>query len=165
MCFYFCKGFWFICIFKVNELATYADSSFQERYPKFWEFLKKACTKLLKILVAFQQKHPYSFGDKNVIGPVVEFCLSKITNPEPDVSSYEDVLIQCMLMMKSVLECKEYKPFFTGRVMDDNRISPQDMKKNLSSAVAGLLASLLPSERVVLLCNILIRRYGLSYLD
>lgn len=156
--FIICKCFWFICIVKLNGLAIYADSSFQERHPKFWEFLKKACTKLVKILIAFQQKHPYSFGDQSVIGPVVDFCLSKITNPEPYVSSYEEILIQCMLMMKSVLECKEYKPFLTGRVMDDNRVSLQDMKKKLSSAVASFLASLLPSERVVLLCNILIRR-------
>ncbi|KAL8517224.1 hypothetical protein ACS0TY_015448 [Phlomoides rotata] len=150
-----------VCPVMLNAVQTFLPyySSFQERHPKFWEFLKKACTKLLKILIAFQQKHPYSFGDQSVIGPVVDFCLSKITNPEPDVSSYEEILIQCMLMMKSVLECKEYKPFLTGRVMDDNRVSLQDMKKKLSSAIASFLSSLLPNERVVLLCNILIRRY------
>lgn len=112
----------------------------------------------MKILIAFQQRHPYSFGDQSVIGPVVDFCLNKIINPEPDVLSFEEFLIQCMVMTKSVLECKEYKSFLTGRVMDDNRVSLQDMKKNASSVVAGFLASLLPSERVVLLCNILLRR-------
>ncbi|KAH6769284.1 ARM repeat superfamily protein [Perilla frutescens var. frutescens] len=150
-----------VCPVMLNAIQSFLPyySSFRDKHPKFWDFLKKACTKLMKILIAFQQRHPYSFGDQSVIGPVVDFCLNKITNPEPDVLSFEKFLIQCMLMMKSVLECKEYKPFLTGRVMDDNRLSLQDMKKNVSSAVAGLLTSLLPSERVVLLCNILIRRY------
>ncbi|XP_020553660.1 importin-11 isoform X2 [Sesamum indicum] len=134
-------------------------SSFQEKHSKFWDFLKKACTKLMKILIAIQQRHPYSFGDQSVLWPVVDFCLNKITDPEPDVLSFEEFLIQCMSMMKSVLECREYKPFLTGRVMDDNRVTLQEMKKNVSAAAAGVLASLLPSERVVLLCNILIRRY------
>lgn len=150
-----------VCPVMLNAIQSVLPyySSFQEKYPKFWDFLKKACTKLMKILIAFQQRHPYSFGDQSVVGPVVDFCLNKITNPEPDVLSFEEFLIQCMLMMKSVLECKEYKPFLTGRVMDDNRVSLHDMKKNVTSAVAGFLASLLPNERVVLLCNILIRRY------
>ncbi|XP_051113864.1 uncharacterized protein LOC127239659 [Andrographis paniculata] len=133
--------------------------SFQEKQPKFWSFLKKACTKFMKILIAIQRRHPYSFGDKSVLCPIVDFCLNKITNPEADMSSYEAFLIQCMSMVKSVLECKEYKPIMTGRVMDDNRITIQEMKKSVSSAVAGVLASLLPNERVVLLCNVLIRRY------
>lgn len=134
-------------------------SSFQEKNPKFWDFLKKACTKLMKVLIAIQHRHPYSFGDKSVLWPVVDFCLNKITNPEPDTVLFQDFLIQCMSMVKSILECKDYKPVMTGRVMDDNRMTFQEMKKNVSSTVAGALASLLPSERVVLLCNILIRRY------
>ncbi|XP_042050111.1 importin-11-like isoform X3 [Salvia splendens] len=150
-----------VCPVMLNAIQSFLPyySSFQEKHPKFLEFLKKSCTKLLKISIAFHQRHPYSFGDQNVIRPVVDFCLNKIMNPEPDVLSFEGFLIQCMVMMKSVLECKEYKPFLTGRVMDDNRVSLQDVKKNVSSVVAGFLASLLPSERVVLLCNILIRRY------
>ncbi|XP_022887455.1 importin-11-like [Olea europaea var. sylvestris] len=134
-------------------------SSFREKHPKFWEFLKKACTKLMKILIAIQCRHPYSFGDKNVCGPVIDFCINKITNPEPDMLSFEEFQIQCMSMVKSLLECKEYKPCLTGRVMDDNRITPEQMKKNISTTVSGVLASLLPGERVVLLCNVLIRRY------
>ncbi|KZV49653.1 importin-11 [Dorcoceras hygrometricum] len=134
-------------------------SSFQEKHPKFWDFLKKACTKLMKVLIAIQHRHPYSFGDKSVLWPVVDFCLNTITNPEPDVVSFQDFLIQCMSMMKSILECKDYKPIMAGRVMDDNRMTFQEMKKNVSNAVSDVLASLLPSDRVVLLCNILIRRY------
>ncbi|KAK6120243.1 hypothetical protein DH2020_045934 [Rehmannia glutinosa] len=150
-----------VCPVMLNAIRSFFPyySSFQEKHPKFWDFLKKACTKLMKILIATQQRHPYSFGDQSVLWHVVDFCLNKITNPEPDILSFEEFMIQCMSMMKAVLECKEYKPSFTGRVMGDNRVTLQEMKKNVSSSVAGVLASLLPSDRVVLLCNILIRRY------
>uniref|UniRef100_A0A5B7A9N8 Putative importin-11 isoform X1 n=1 Tax=Davidia involucrata TaxID=16924 RepID=A0A5B7A9N8_DAVIN len=134
-------------------------SSFREQHPKFWDFLKRACTKMMKVLVVIQRRHPYSFGDKCVLPPVMNFCLHKITDPETDLMSFEQFLIQCMSMVKSVLECKEYKPSLTGRVMDESGITLEQMKKNMSSVVAGVLSSLLPSDRVVLLCNILIRRY------
>ncbi|KAI3447803.1 hypothetical protein Pfo_004468 [Paulownia fortunei] len=150
-----------VCPVVLNAIQSFLPyySSFRKKNPKFWDFLKKACTKLMKILIAIQHRHPYSFGDKSVLWSIVDFCLNKITNPEPEILSFEEFLIQCMSMMKSVLECKEYKPILIGRVMDDNRVTLQEMKKSVSSAVAGVLASLLPTERVVLLCNILIRRY------
>ncbi|CAA0836277.1 ARM repeat superfamily protein [Striga hermonthica] len=150
-----------VCPVMLNAIQSFLPyySSFRETHPKFWEFLKKACTKLLKILIATQNRHPYSFGDQSVLWNVVDFCLNKITNPEPDILSFEEFLIQCMSMLKSVLECKEYKPSSTGRVMGENQVTHQEMKKNVSNAVAGVLSSLLPSDRVVLLCNILIKRY------
>ncbi|KAK7339912.1 hypothetical protein VNO77_20599 [Canavalia gladiata] len=134
-------------------------SSFQKQYPKFWDFVKRACTKLMKILVAFQGRHPYSFGDKFVLSSVMDFCLNRITDPEPYLLSYEQFLIQCMVMIKNILECKEYKPSLTGRVMDENGVTLEMMKKNISSAVGGVLTSLLPNERIVHLCNVLITRY------
>ncbi|CAL8989447.1 unnamed protein product [Prunus brigantina] len=134
-------------------------SSFQKGHPKFWDFLKRACTKLMKVLIAIQGRHPYSFSDKCVLPTVVDFCLKKITEPEPDVLSFEQFLIQCMVMVKCVLECKEYKPSLTGRVMDENVVTLEQMKKNISGAVSGVLTSLMTSERIVVLCNILIRRY------
>ncbi|KAL6291861.1 hypothetical protein ACE6H2_000003 [Prunus campanulata] len=134
-------------------------SSFQKGHPKFWDFLKRACTKLMKVLIAIQGRHPYSFSDKCVLPTVVDFCLKKITEPEPDVLSFEQFLIQCMVMVKCVLECKEYKPSLTGRVMDENVVTLEQMKKNISGAVSGVLTSLMTSERMVVLCNILIRRY------
>lgn len=114
--------------------------------------------KLMKVLVAIQGRHPYSFGDKCVLVPVMDFCLIKITDPEPDVISFEHFLIQCMVMVKSILECKDYKPSLTGRVMNDNGITLEQMKKSVSTSVVGILSTLLPSERIVRLCNILIRR-------
>lgn len=134
------------------------DSSFQKGHPKFWDFIKRACTKLMKVLIAIQGRHPYSFSDKSVLPTVVDFCLKKITDPEPDVLLFEQFLIQCMIMIKCVLECKEYKPSVTGRVMDENAVTLEQMKKNISGAVGGVLTSLMTSERIVFLCNILVRR-------
>ena len=37
-------------------------------------------------------------------------------------------------------------------------VSLEQMKKNVSSMVGGVLTSLLPNERIVFLCNVLIRR-------
>lgn len=136
------------------------DSSFQNQHPKVWDFVKRACTKLMKVLVAVQERHPYSFGDKSVLPLVVNFCLSKITEPEPEILSFEQFLIQCMVMVKCILECKEYKPNLTGRVMNENGTSFEDMKNRISSAVVDILTSLMPNERVVILCNVLIRRLG-----
>ncbi|KAM7265594.1 hypothetical protein ACFE04_003277 [Oxalis oulophora] len=133
--------------------------SFRTSYPKFGEFTKKACTKLMKVLVAIQGRHPYSFGDKSVLPHVMDFCLNKITDPEPDLLTFEEFLIQCMVMVKCILQCREYKPSLTGRVMDENGVTLEQMKKNFSSAVGGIVVSLLPNDRIVLLCNILIRRY------
>ncbi|TKY65800.1 Importin-11 protein [Spatholobus suberectus] len=142
----------------IQSLLPYY-SSFQKQYPKFWDFVKRACTKLMKILVAFQGRHPYSFGDKFVLSSVMDFCLNRITDPEPYLLSFEQFLIQCMVMIKNILECKEYKPSLTGRVMDENGVTLDLMKKNISSAVGGILTSLLPTERIVHLCNVLISRY------
>ncbi|GAB4833991.1 hypothetical protein Ancab_032243 [Ancistrocladus abbreviatus] len=134
-------------------------SSFREQYPNFWDFIKRACTKMMKVLVAFQGRHPYSFGNKDVLSPVVNFCLNKITNPEVDILSFEQFLIQCMVMVKCILECKEYKIRLTGRVMGENGMTFEQMKRSISTAVSVLLASLFPNDHVVLLCNVLIRRY------
>uniref|UniRef100_A0A7N0T6K4 Importin N-terminal domain-containing protein n=1 Tax=Kalanchoe fedtschenkoi TaxID=63787 RepID=A0A7N0T6K4_KALFE len=134
-------------------------SLFREHQHELWDFINRACTKLMKVLVAIMGRHPYSFGDKCVLPPVMDFCLNKITNPEPSIIVYEQFLIQCMVMVKNILECKEYKPILTGRVMDENAVTLDQRKKSISNDIGGILASLLPNERIVLLCNVLIRRY------
>lgn len=115
----------------------------------------------MKALVAVQSKHPYSFGDQTVLPAIVDFSLNKITNAEPTVSFFEQFLIQCMVLVKSVLECKEYRPSLTGRVINESEdsLSLEQRKKNISTAVADILKTILPSDHVILLCNILIRRY------
>ncbi|KAL9250471.1 Importin-11-like protein [Drosera capensis] len=114
---------------------------------------------MMKVLVAFQARHPYSFSDEGVLPPILDFCINKIINPEAGIISYEHFCIQCMIMVKSVLECKEYQRSLTGHVVDETAITLEQAKKNISAAVSALLASLFPNDRVILLCNILIRRY------
>ncbi|KAK9124553.1 hypothetical protein Sjap_014155 [Stephania japonica] len=133
-------------------------SSLKELHPKFWDFTKRACTKILKVLVTVQKSHPYSFGDKCVLPPVVDFCLNRIISPEPEITTFEQFLIHCMVMVKTVLECKEYKNI-TGRAINENGVTKEQVKKTISGVVGDMLKSLMPVERVVLLCNILIRRY------
>ncbi|CAI0413047.1 unnamed protein product [Linum tenue] len=142
----------------IQSLLPYY-SSFLKGRGNFLDFVKRACTKLMKVLVMIQNRHPYTFSDKSVLPPVLDFCLNKITEPDPELLSFEQFLIQCMVMVKRVLECKEYKPSLTGRVMDESVITLEQTKKNMSNVVGGVLTSLLPNERIVLLCNVLIRRY------
>lgn len=113
----------------------------------------------MKILVTIQKCHPYSFGDKCVLPLVIDFTLNTITDPGPELMSFEEYIIQCMSMVKTILECKEYKLNLTGRVMGENGVTFEKIKESMSSHVAGVISSLLPSDRVVILCNILIRRY------
>ncbi|PIA28651.1 hypothetical protein AQUCO_06800076v1 [Aquilegia coerulea] len=150
-----------VCPMFLNAIQSFLPYylSFQQRHQKFWDFTKRACTKLMKVIVSVHDRHPYSFGDNCVIMPVMEFCFNRITNPEPEIISFEEFVIQCMIMVKSILECKEYKPSLTGRVMNEKEVSMEQMKKNISTVVRDTLRSLLPDERVVLLCNILIRRF------
>nr|XP_009380704.1 PREDICTED: importin-11 isoform X1 [Musa acuminata subsp. malaccensis] len=152
-----------VCPVLLNAIQSFLPyySLFQERQVRLWDFTKRTCTKLMKALVAVQSKHPYSFGDQAILPAIVDFSLNKITNAEPTVSFFEQFLIQCMVLVKSVLECKEYRPSLTGRVINESEgsLSLEQRKKNISTAVAGILKTILPSDHVILLCNILIRRY------
>jgi hypothetical protein len=97
-----------------------------------------------------------------VLPTIVDFCLNIITNPDQAVPVFEELLIECMVLVKSVLECKEYRQTLTGRVVDQNggTLTLEDQKKTISAAVNDMMKTVLPNDRVVLLCNILIRRYS-----
>lgn len=155
----------YLHLLKLLIILNSADSSFLEGQIMLRDFSKRACTKLMKVLVALQSKHPYSFGDQTVLPAVLDFCLNKITNPEPTVASFEQFLIQCMVLIKSILECKEYKPTLTGRVIDGSveSLSLEQRKKSIAMAVGDILNTVLPSECITLLCNILIRRWLLYW--
>lgn len=155
---------WFVVEIFLEYLACHSlclcalGISFREGQPEFWNFTKRACIKLMKVLAAFQSRHPYSFGDDTVLPAILDFCLNKIINPEQAVPSFDEFLIRCMVLIKSILECKEYKPSLTGRVINESGDSLERRKRRISTAVVDMLAAVLPNERVVLLCNILIRR-------
>lgn len=134
-------------------------SAFQQGHNNFHTFTERACLKLMKVLIAIQSPHPYSFSSQYVLPPILEFCYKKITDPEAYVTSFERFLIQCMILFKSVLECKEYKSSNTGRVVGDTVITLEQTKNNIAREAEDILKSLMVNERVVLLCNVLIRRY------
>ncbi|KAL4189780.1 hypothetical protein AMTRI_Chr08g167070 [Amborella trichopoda] len=134
-------------------------SSFQESSQEFFDFTKRACSKLIKVLVSIQGTHPYSFGDRSVLAPVLDFCLNKITNPEPHILSFTVFLIQCMVLVKSILECKDYRQKLVGHVINENVITLEHARKSIVKAVEEVISSVMPAERIILLCNILIRRY------
>lgn len=142
------------------------DPAFRERQLQLCDFTKRSCSKLVKTLVVLQARHPYSFGDQTVLPAIIDFSLNMITNPDATIVSFEQFLIQCMVLVKSILECKEYKPSLTGRVINESAasLSLEQRKKNISTAVSDMIKTILPSDRVILLCNVLIRRYSTGLL-
>uniref|UniRef100_A0A0E0LQ50 Importin N-terminal domain-containing protein n=1 Tax=Oryza punctata TaxID=4537 RepID=A0A0E0LQ50_ORYPU len=136
----------------IQSLLPYY-SSYKDKQAKLWDFAKRACTKLMKVLVTLQGRHPYSFVNQAVLPAIVDFCLNMITNPEQGGASFEEFLIQSM--------CKEYKPSPTGRVINESSqpLSLEQRKKNFGAVASDMLKIVLPGDRVMLLCNILIRRY------
>ncbi|KAG0500826.1 hypothetical protein HPP92_000898 [Vanilla planifolia] len=148
-----------VCPMLLNVIQSFLlyYSSFMEGQPKFWDFTKRVCIKLMKVLVAFQSRHPYSFGDENVLPVILDFCLNKIINPEQELAPFDEFRIQCMVLIKSILECKEYKPSPTGRVINGSEDSLENRKKGISTAVVDMIKAVFPSERVILLCNIFVQ--------
>ncbi|KAH7677914.1 Importin-beta N-terminal domain-containing protein [Dioscorea alata] len=150
-----------VCPVLLNAIQSFLPYyvTFLEGQQKLWDFTRRSCVKLMKILISIQLRHPYSFGDKLVLPAVLDFCLNKITNLEPTTLSFEQFLIQCMVLVKSILQCKEYRPQLTGCVINESGESLEQRKRNSTMAVIDILTTVLPSERVMFLCNILVRRF------
>ncbi|KAL5219327.1 hypothetical protein ABZP36_020011 [Zizania latifolia] len=138
-------------------------SIFKERQSKLWGYANRACIKLMKVLNIFQDRHPYSFAHVNVLPVAVDFCLTVITHPEYADKSSEDFLVQCMVLVNLVLECREYNPcrMRIGHVIIETseHTSLDQRKIKLSDAASSMVESVLPADRIILLCNVLIRRY------
>ncbi|XP_057824503.2 uncharacterized protein LOC131036604 isoform X2 [Cryptomeria japonica] len=142
----------------VQSLLQYR-SAFQQGHESFCAFADRACLKLMKVLVSVQCVHPYSFSNQNVLPSILDFCYKQITDPEPYIVSFESFLIQCMILFKSVLECKDYKSSNAGRVVGDTVVTLDQAKNNIAREAEKIVKSLMVGERVALLCNVLIRRY------
>jgi hypothetical protein len=54
-----------------------------------------------------QGRHPYSFVHQTVLPTTDDFCLNMITNSEQTGTTFEEFLIQSMVLVILVLECKE----------------------------------------------------------
>ncbi|GJN33503.1 hypothetical protein PR202_gb22112 [Eleusine coracana subsp. coracana] len=135
----------------IKSLLPHYDS-FRDKQAKLWDFTKRACTKLMKVLVTLQGRHPYSFIHETVLPATVDFCLNMITNSEQAGTSFEEFLIQSMVLVKSVLECKEYRPSPTGRVINENTqpLSLEQRKKNFAAVANDMLKAVLPDTSFTL---------------
>eukprot|EP00249_Psilotum_nudum_P007668 c20733_g1_i1 orf=1506-4013(-) len=125
----------------------------------FKGFFEKACLKLMKTLVEVQKIHPYSFSDRSVIPPVLDFCYKVITEPQGYDDSFEQFLIQCMIFVQTVVQCKEYRPAEMGCVVGQATITMEERKKNLAKQAMEIVTTLLDKEHLLVLCDILVRRY------
>ncbi|KAH7441944.1 hypothetical protein KP509_03G063300 [Ceratopteris richardii] len=122
-------------------------------------FLEKSCLKLMKLFVNLQTVHPYTFSDSSILLPVLEFSYRMITEPQIYGDLFDQLLIQSMIFIQTVLQCKAYSISGTGRVVGSSTTDPQEMKAMLGRKAEGIIKSLLDNQRVLLLCDVLVRRY------
>ncbi|CAM6098378.1 unnamed protein product [Calypogeia fissa] len=127
--------------------------------PAIREFVEKACLRLMKTLVEVQGVHPYSFSNKSVLPLVLDFCYIQVTEQSGDSNMFEHFLIKCMLFIQSVIQCVAYRSIKSGRVVGQTTRSMEETKGNLAGQAEEILQSLLDKQRLVLLTEILVRRY------
>eukprot|EP01018_Ginkgo_biloba_P030923 Gb_25707 [translate_table: standard] len=134
-------------------------SGFKHGHDDFRQFTERACLKLMKVLVAIQSTHPYSFCDPVVLSPILDFCYRKITDPEAYIVSFDRFLIHCITLVKAVLECTQYKPGNIASKVDGTVTSMDEVKRSFTRQAENTVKCVVNSERIVLLCNVLVRRY------
>ena len=121
-------------------------------------FVDKACLRLMKIFIEVQSIHPYSFSNRTVLPPVLEFCYIQITEPVEENVPFETFFIKCMIFLQSVIQCVAYRPNKSGRVVGQST-TLEEAKGNLARQAEEIVMSLLDKQRLVVLCEILVRRY------
>ncbi|KAL2621919.1 hypothetical protein R1flu_002124 [Riccia fluitans] len=133
--------------------------------PPIREFVEKACLRLMKTLVEVQSTHPYSFSNKAVLPSVLEFCYIQVTERSAGASMFEHFLIKCMMFVQSVIQCPSYRSQKAGRVVGQSTPSLEEAKGNLAGQAEEILQSVLDKQRLVVLSEILVRRYFLLMAD
>lgn len=133
-------------------------SALPQNHP-FQSFFEKSCLKLLRTLVDVQTVHPYTFSDSTILPSVLDLSYRMITEPQNYGDSFEQLLIQCMIFIQTVIQCKEYTVIGTGRVVGQTTATIQEARETLARKAEEILKSLLNNQRVLLLCDILVRRY------
>ncbi|BBN14841.1 importin-11 [Marchantia polymorpha subsp. ruderalis] len=137
-----------------------AQSLLQYRaVPPIREFVEKACLRLMKTLVEVQSTHPFSFSNKAVLPPVLDFCYVQVTEQSGGSTMFEHFLIKCMIFIQSVIQCASYRSHKAGRVVGASTPSLEEAKGNLAGQAEEILQSLLDKQRLVVLSEILVRRY------
>ncbi|KAJ7540520.1 hypothetical protein O6H91_10G020100 [Diphasiastrum complanatum] len=122
-------------------------------------FVKKACMKLMKTLVEIQTAHPHSFSDKTILPVLLEFCCTTITEPKQETISFEHFLIECMIFIQNIIQCVEYRPSKTGRVLGQLTPTMEEAKANLARRAQEIISTILENKRLLVLCQILVQRY------
>ncbi|MCO5560305.1 hypothetical protein L7F22_013917 [Adiantum nelumboides] len=141
---------------QIRVFLSYRFSLPQDHFLRI--FFEKSCLKLLKSLVDLQTIHPYTFSDNSILPPVLEFSYRMIAEPQTSVDSFDQLLIQSMVFIQTILQCKEYTVSGIGRVVGSST-TLQDMKETLGRKAEAIKKSLLDNQRVLLLCEVLVRRY------
>lgn len=126
-------------------------------------FFEKSCLKLFKTLVDLQTIHPYTFSDSTILPPVLDFAYRMITEPQNFMDSFDQLLIQSMILVQTVVQCKEYAASITGRVVGPTTATLQEAKETLARKAEEILKSLLDNQRVLLLCEVLVRRLTIEF--
>lgn len=141
----------------VQSMLQYC-SVFEHVHDELCGFAEKACLKLMKVLVSIQITHPFSFSDQTILTPILEFCYRTITDPDAYVCSFDRFLIHCMIFVKTVLQCTEYRlsnhEHLVGAIA-----RMEELKISFSQQAQTILENFMNSERIVLLCKSLIQRY------
>lgn len=129
--------------------------------------MDKACLRLMKIFIEVQSTHPYSFSNRTVLPLVLEFCYIQITEPKEENVHLETFLIKCMIFLQSVIQCVAYRPNKSGRVVGQSTPTLEEAKGNLARQAEEIVMSRLGKQRLVVLCEILVRRYinSLDFLE
>jgi hypothetical protein len=143
----------------VKELLRYRTALKHGRI--LHTFLNKACLRLMKILIEVQSTHPYSFSNRDVLPPVLDFCYLQITESTEESEPFETFVIKCMFFLQSIIQCVSYRPSKSGRVVGQSTPTLEEAKGNLARQADAILMSLLDNRRLVLLCEVLVRRYFL----
>lgn len=142
------------------ELAFFCFSagvaSLQES--PFHGFMEKACLKLMKTLNEMQETHPYSFSNKAVLPPVLQFCFRQVAEEKWEHDCFEQFVIQCMTFIQSVVQCTAYWPTKSGRVVGALGPSIEETKCALAKQAEETVRTLLNNEHLVVLCDVLVKR-------
>lgn len=141
----------------VQSMLQYR-SVFEHVHDELCGFAEKACLKLMKVLVSIQNTHPFSFSDQTILAPVLDFCYKAITDPDAYVCSFDRFLIHCMIFVKSVLQCTEYR--LSNHELRGGAITRmEELKISFSQQAQSNLENFMNSERIELLCKSLVQRY------
>jgi hypothetical protein len=105
----------------------------------------------MKIFIEVQSAHPYSFRNRAVLPPVLEFCYIQITEPKDEIMPFETFLIKYMIFLQSVIQCIAYRPNKSGRVVRQSTPTLEEAKGNLARQAEETVMSLLDKQRLVVL--------------